>query len=131
MLFRSPFHDEYIPRAVVNKATMPCSYIIEAQGKHYHGTREHLRPIHINIPSSKTHQPQPSIPKPLPFHIPKPNSHSKHTSQPKTSTSTPTLCPPSHFPRLKQSSNPTSSTNVNLSPSVPTTPRQLELPSGP
>ena len=63
MLFRSLTDDEYILGTVVDKATVPCSYIIEAQGKCYHRTREHLRPIHINLPSPVTHKPQPPSPK--------------------------------------------------------------------
>ena len=35
VLFRSPHDDEYIPKTIVDKATMLHSYIIEAQGKCY------------------------------------------------------------------------------------------------
>ena len=61
VLFRSLSDDEYIsgPGTVVNKATEPHSYIVEAQGKHYCRTREHLRPIHTNFPNPLSHKPQP------------------------------------------------------------------------
>ena len=88
---------------------MPHSYIKEAQGKCYHRTREHLRPIYINLPSPKTHQPQTPNPKLHHSHIPKLSSHSKHTSQPKISTLAPALHPPVVF---KDPSNPLSLTLV-------------------
>ena len=59
VLFWFPSDDAYIPRSIVNKATVPCSYIVEAQGNHYHRTSKHLEPVHVNIPSPITHQPQP------------------------------------------------------------------------
>ena len=145
VLFRSPGQDEYIPRTIVNRTTVQHSYIMEAQGKCYCRTREHLRPIHINLPSPKTHQPQPPNPKPLPSCISKPCFHSKHTFQPKTSTPAHIPHPPVAFHGLKQPSKPNPSSNaapsvedllwhlssVNPSLSIITTPQQLELPSVP
>ena len=61
----------YVPGTIANNATEPCSYIMEAQGKHYHGTREHIRPIHLNIPIRKAPKQPPSKPKTqIPSHIP-------------------------------------------------------------
>ena len=145
MLFRSQSDDEYIPRTIVDKATVPCSYIIEAQGKHHPKTREHLRPIHINLPSPKTHKSHPPNPKPLPSCIPKPNSQSKYTSQPKTLTPVPIHVPPIFIPRPKQPSKPTHSANtapsvkdllqhlssIDAFPSVIATPQEFKLASGP
>ena len=107
VLFRSPSNDEYIPQTVVNKATMLHSYIIEALGKHYHRTREHLRPIHINLPAPKLTSNNP--PTPSHFHPASlnqcltPNSLAKPNSQ---------LQPlhhiyPAALPRPKQPSKPT------------------------
>ena len=53
VLFRSPANDEYIPGTIIDKATKPHSYIIEAQGKQFCRTREHIRPILLNIPVPK------------------------------------------------------------------------------
>ena len=36
VMFRSPTADKYIPGTIVNKATNPCSVVLEAQGKQYH-----------------------------------------------------------------------------------------------
>ena len=60
--------DEYIPRTILEKATAPCSYIIEVQGKRYRRTREHVLPIHLNLhPLAQNHKKQcisgPSPPK--------------------------------------------------------------------
>ena len=52
VLFRSPADDEYIPETILEKAPVPWSYIIEAQGKRYWRTREHVWPIHLNLPPS-------------------------------------------------------------------------------
>ena len=76
VLFRSPTDDKYIPGTIVNKATIPHSYIVEAQGKKCRRTREHLKPIHINLPppAPKSHSKQSaSRPKPKTTHIPKPS----------------------------------------------------------
>ena len=54
VLFRSPGKDEYIPRTIIDSATMPLSYIMEAQGKQYPRKREHLRPVHVNLPKPAT-----------------------------------------------------------------------------
>ena len=82
VLFRSPVEDEYIPRTIVKWAAVPCSYIMEAQGKRYCRTREHLWPIHHNLPNPA--QPQPLPPKPkLPVTcILKPNPKHKHLLHP-------------------------------------------------
>ena len=50
VLFRSPVSDEYIPWTIIEKAPVLQSYIIEAQGKKYCRTREHVQPIHLNLP---------------------------------------------------------------------------------
>ena len=63
VLFRSPGKEEYIPGTIMDKATTLCSYIMEAQGKQYHRTREHLGPIHINLPKPATPKPSPPRPK--------------------------------------------------------------------
>ena len=59
VLFRSLVENEYIPRTITEYATMLYSYIMEAQGKRYHRTREHVWPIHLNIPCPAQPQPQP------------------------------------------------------------------------
>ena len=68
--------DEYIPGTTVNKASTLCSYMEEAQGKCYYRTREHTRPIHLNIP-------QPAVKTPNPSCIPKPQPQPKILPQPK------------------------------------------------
>ena len=94
VLFRSTSDDEYIPGAILEKATVLHSYIIEAQGKRYCRTREHVQPIHLNLPhpaqqQQNPHKKQcisgPSLPKSC---IPRP-SHSN-----------PSLSRPSILPRL-------------------------------
>ena len=52
-----PTENEYIPSTILYKATTPSSYYIEAQGKHFHRTRQHTRPIHLNLPQSATKLP--------------------------------------------------------------------------
>ena len=42
VLFLFPAENEYIPRTIINKASTLFSYIIEAQGKCYCRSREHL-----------------------------------------------------------------------------------------
>ena len=79
VLFRSPGEDEYIPRTIIKQATMSCSYIVEAQGKRYHRTREHVWAIHLIITSPAQPKPLNPQPKPSITHIPKPNPKSKHT----------------------------------------------------
>ena len=50
VLFKSPANDEYIPGTIIEKAPAPWNYIVEAQGKTYCRTREHVWPIHLNLP---------------------------------------------------------------------------------
>ena len=57
VLFRSPV--KYIPRTFIKGATLPHSYIIEVHGKRYCRTREHLLPIHLNLPTPAKPQPLP------------------------------------------------------------------------
>ena len=70
VLFRSPASDEYIPRTIIEKAPVPQSYIIEAQGKKYLRTREHVWPNHLNLPppqqSADSHRQQ-CFPRPYPM----------------------------------------------------------------
>ena len=67
VLFLSPAADQYIPGTVIDKATILCSYIIDAQSKRYCRTREHIRPIHLNIPFCKApHQQQLTLAQPHP-----------------------------------------------------------------
>ena len=104
VLFRSPADDEYIPRTIKEKATAPCSYIIEAQGKRYHRTREQVPPIHFNLPPS-AHQQQnpqtkqcisgPSLPK---SHIPRPNHSIPSLLRPSILPRPLTSCPVSQLP---------------------------------
>ena len=61
MLFRSPVDKEYIPRTIIVKPIVHHSYYVEAQGKRYHRTREHLWPIHPNLPPC-TKSPTPTTP---------------------------------------------------------------------
>ena len=61
VLFRSLVDSKYIPGTIINKATMLCSYYIEAQGKRYHRIREHLQSIHPNLPPTQ-HHPYPHSP---------------------------------------------------------------------
>ena len=53
VLFKSPADDEYIPGTITEKAPAQHSYMIEAQGKKYCRTREHVWPIHINLPPAQ------------------------------------------------------------------------------
>ena len=50
VLFKSPADNEYIPGTIIEKALVPWSYIMEAQGRKYCRTREHVQPIHFNLP---------------------------------------------------------------------------------
>ena len=50
VLFKSPADNEYIPGTKTEKAPVPHSYIIDAQGRKYCRTREHVQPIHLNLP---------------------------------------------------------------------------------
>ena len=148
VLFRSPADDKYVPGTNVNKATEPHSYIMEAQGKCYHHTTEHIRPIHLNIPVGKAPK-QPAKPKPhspVPSHIPKPSPHLKSVHQPKKHLLQPSVHPPSCIPKpigLPKPSKPSAnaslpcvkqllqhlSTMYSLAP-IPSVALVLELPSG-
>ena len=56
VLFRSPADDEYIPGTITEKAPVPQSYIIEAQGRKYCRTREHMWPFHLHLPPVQQQQ---------------------------------------------------------------------------
>ena len=110
VLFRSPLDDDYISGTIIKKATAPHSYIIEAQGKRYCKTREHVLPIHINI-SPPIHQQQNphsklciSGPSPPISHIPRPNHSIPSLSTPsglqRSPLPHPTLQSPSCIPCL-------------------------------
>ena len=65
--------------------------------------REHIRPIHLNIPVGKTPKQQPPKPEahsPVTSHIPKPNPSLKSVYQPKKYLPQPSLHPPSCIPKL-------------------------------
>ena len=70
VLFKSPADDEYILGTIIEKAPAPHSYYIEAQGKKYCRTREHVQPIHFNLPppqqSADSHKQQ-CFPRPSPM----------------------------------------------------------------
>ena len=92
--------------------------IIEVQGKWFCRTREHIRPIHLNIPALKAPKQQP--PKPIvntqmPSHIPQPNPNLKLVSYPKKYLSN-FLCTPLHLQALT-SSKSSQVPSVNASPS--------------
>ena len=98
-MLRTPTNDEYVPGDIVIKATEPCSYIMEAQGKHYSQTREHIRPIHLNIPVGTSLKQQPSKPKtnsPVPSDMSKPSPHLNSVYQPKMYLPQPFVHPPLH-----------------------------------
>ena len=59
VLFLFPAENEYIPRTIFDRPSTPHSYNIEVQGKCYCRTREHIRPIHLNI--FKHPLPQPKL----------------------------------------------------------------------
>ena len=88
VLFRSPLDDMYIPGTIIEKATAPHSYIIEAQCKRYHRTREHVQPIHFNLPPSAHQQQNPhpkqciSGPSPPISYTPRPNHSIPSLSRP-------------------------------------------------
>ena len=92
VLFLSPAATHYIPGTILAKATIPCSYTIEAQGKRYHRTREHIRPIHLNIPVNTPHQWQtkPNAPKHNPNCISRPKPNLNLVWQPKNYLPKPT-----------------------------------------
>ena len=100
--------DDYIPRAIVGKATMLHSYITEAQGKCFCRTREHIRPIHLNISVSSTakQSPKPTTKTPQPSHIPMPNPHFTSVSQHKNLLPKHSLHPLSHIPKPHQPPQP-------------------------
>ena len=82
-MFLSPAEHEYIPRTIVDRASTLHSYNIEAQGRQYHRTREHFRPIYLSIfnPLFPNLKPKPQTLKPS--HIPKPpppNTALPHTT---------------------------------------------------
>ena len=108
VLFWSLAEDEFIPGTIVDKAIPPCSYIIEVEGKCFHKTREHIRPIHLNIPVPSTSEqfPMHSAKTLQPSHIPKPNPHHKSVPQPKKYLPIPSLCPFSCIPRLAPTTFP-------------------------
>ena len=78
--------NEYISGTIIDKATSPYSDYIEAQGKCYHRTLEHTRPIHLNLPQTAAKCPAKP---PKPSHIKKPNPTFKTFPQPKKSTPPP------------------------------------------
>ena len=59
VLFRPPADDESILGTIINRATEPRSYIVEAQGKQFHRTGEHIRPIHLTFPAPKLQNKKP------------------------------------------------------------------------
>ena len=139
VLFRSPADDKYKPGTTVDKATKPHSYIMEAQGKHYQWTREHMRPIHLYIPFSKSQTNNPLNPKPFPctqLHPKKPNPNLKSVYQPKRYLPQPSFCLPSHIPKpvhLPKFSQPSAdappilSNYYNICPSSAALPLSLVL----
>ena len=70
VLFKSPADNEYILGNIIEKAPVLGSYYIEAQGKKYHRTREHVQPIHYNLlppqESADSHNQQ-CFPRPSPM----------------------------------------------------------------
>ena len=96
VLVLSPAENEYYPATIVYKASTPCSYIIEAQGKCYHRNREHTRPIHLNIFQQLplNLQSKPHIPK-HPHNI----KHFPNENSPSPLPKIPSLFPHSHIPR--------------------------------
>ena len=78
VLFQSPVENKYISGTITDRATTPCSYIIEVQGKRYCRMKEHLWPIHLNLPTPANPQPLPPKPKVPISCIPKPNPKFKH-----------------------------------------------------
>ena len=103
VLYLSPAENEYIPRTIIDKASTPCSYIIEGQGKHYHRTREHTRSIHLTTTSlSLQSKPQ------QPSWVSKHYLHNETLPQPKQSTptlpQTPFSLPYSHIARSQHPS---------------------------
>ena len=147
VLFLSPAADNYIPSTIIDKATILCSYSVEAKGKRYHRTRKHIRPIHLNIPVCKApHQQQTKCYTQTckPSHIPKPQPHLNLLYQPKKFLSQPFLHSHSHIPIPW--SQPQPAPAGNASPTVdqllhhlstlnspapfPSVPMQLKLPSG-
>ena len=90
------------------------SYNVEAQGKRYLRTREHLQPIHLNLPQSATQQPLPPKPKVPITCIPKPNPKSKCHSHP-ISLPGPSSQPPCHICCPPQPYKSTHTTNATPS----------------
>ena len=100
VLFRSPAEREYINGTIIDRATKPHSYIIEAQGRRYQWNREHLWSIHLNLPATACQPPPlhptiPCIPKPNPYPNANPISHyqAHHPNSLPHSTSSPHLIP--------------------------------------
>ena len=139
VLCNRPVHTRYN----FDKAMVLHRCTIEAQGKRYDRTWNHIRPIHLNILVYATHHQWQTKPHTLsitPSHIPKPKPHLHLVCQSKKYIPTPTKCPPSHISilQLPQPANasPTVdsllhhlSTLNSLSPSL-SVPMQLELSSG-
>ena len=70
----------YIPSTIVNKAYTQQNYHIEAQGKQYHRTWEHIWLIQQDIFKYPIYEPEPQNPKPS--HMPKPSLYSRAHPQP-------------------------------------------------
>ena len=117
VLFLSPVTDEYIPSTIIYKAPTLHSYIIEAQCKCYCRTRDHTRPIHLNI-----HQPAVKTPA-SPYHTLNPKIFSSLICPniPFPPPKTPSLHLCSHIPRPTHPSIPI----PQSSPYPPTCVKQL------
>ena len=146
VLLLSPAADQYIPGTIINKATVLHSYFVEAQGKRYSRTREHIRPIHLNIPlckASHQQQPKPHIHTSEPSCIPKLQPHLNLVCHSKMYLPKPSLHPPSHIPISQSKPKPALANNsspavnqllchlstFNSPAPAPSLPLQLMLPS--
>ena len=143
VLFWSPAKDEYIPRTIIESTTVLHSYVIEAQGKRCCRTKEHLQPIHLNLPIPAKSQPLPPKPKVPISHIPKPNPKSKHVphSVPLPGPSSQSPCYIPHPPQPHRSAPANAAPSIedllwHLSalspfPSASVIPEKLRAPSAP
>ena len=71
VLFLSTAESAYTPGMIIDRASTPRGYYIEAQSKQYCRTRQHIRPIQQDIFKSPVPKPKAQLPKPS--CIPKPS----------------------------------------------------------
>ena len=86
--------DSYVPSTIIGTVSTPRSYLINAQGKQFHRSREHIHPLQQDLFEVTNSQLQET---PKPTCIPKPNLLAKYRALP---------YPPKQYPSKPKSSIP-------------------------